>query len=91
MEPFEDSDPLLNIAECIGRKAVTEAEAAANRARGRGPRKPRPPIRGEVPMAPSTWWAGIKNGSFPAPVKIGTRKCMWRRSEVRAIATRESR
>ncbi len=91
MEPFDDFDPLLDIAECIGRKGVTEAEAAANRARGRGPRKPRAAVRGEVPMAPSTWWLGIKKGVFPPPVKIGTRKCLWRRSEVRAIAKRESR
>lgn len=87
----DEFDPLLNLAECIGHKGVTEEVAAANRARGRGPRKPRPPVRGEVPMAASTWWAGIRKGIYPPPIKIGPRKCVWRRSEVRAIAKREAR
>lgn len=91
MYPSDDFDPLLSQAECIGQKCVTKDEADANRACGRGPRRPRPAVRGEVPMAPSTWWAGIKKGIFPAPVKIGPRKCMWRRSEVRAIAKRQAR
>lgn len=29
---------------------------------------PTPPI---IPVSKSCWWAGVKNGRFPSPVKIG--------------------
>ena len=29
---------------------------------------------GPIPVSKSTWWAGIKDGRFPKPVKLDTRK-----------------
>jgi len=28
---------------------------------------------GPIPVSKSTWWAGVKDGRFPKPVKLGTR------------------
>jgi predicted DNA-binding transcriptional regulator AlpA len=41
-----------------------------------------------IPVARSTWWAGIKAGRFPAPVKLGPRSVAWRVSEIRALVER---
>ena len=86
-----DDDFLMSEPEVIGCKGVTEDQAAENRARGRGPRRPRPEVRGVPPMAHSTWHAGIAKGIFPKPTKIGTRSNKWWASEIRAIAKREPR
>jgi predicted DNA-binding transcriptional regulator AlpA len=37
-----------------------------------------------IPVSPSTWWAGVKDGSFPESVKIRGRT-FWRRSDVMAL------
>ena len=34
-----------------------------------------------VGVAPSTWWAGVAAGKFPAPVKCG-RRSFWPQSEI---------
>lgn len=41
-----------------------------------------PPI---VPVSKSTWWAGIKSGRFPQPVKLGPRTTAWRVEDIRAL------
>jgi prophage regulatory protein len=28
---------------------------------------------GPIPVSRSTWWAGVKNGRYPKPVKLGPR------------------
>lgn len=38
-----------------------------------------------VPVARSTWWAGIKAGYFPAPVKLGPKTTVWRASDIRKL------
>ena len=35
-----------------------------------------------IPVGKSTWWAGIKSGRFPAPVKLGPRVTAWRREDI---------
>ena len=37
-----------------------------------------------IPVAQSTWWAGIKDGRFPKPVKIGG-NTFWRYSDVMRV------
>ncbi|WP_312451752.1 AlpA family phage regulatory protein [Comamonas sp.] len=37
------------------------------------------------PVSRSTWYNGIKNGRFPAPIKIGLRGCAWRKSDIDAL------
>jgi predicted DNA-binding transcriptional regulator AlpA len=43
-----------------------------------GDRKATPPIRPLVPVSRSTWWAGVKAGRYPKPVKLGPRTTAWR-------------
>jgi prophage regulatory protein len=41
--------------------------------------------RGPIPVSKSTWWAGVKSGRFPRPVKLGPRITAWRVEEIRAL------
>lgn len=40
---------------------------------------------GPIPVSSSTWWAGVKDGRFPRPVKISTRVTVWRVEDIRAL------
>jgi len=46
-----------------------------------------PPI---VPVSRSTWWAGVANGRFPKPVKLGDKLTFWRSSDIRALVAKLS-
>ena len=41
--------------------------------------------KGPIPVSRSTWWAGIKNGRYPKPVKLGPRITAWRVEDIRAL------
>jgi predicted DNA-binding transcriptional regulator AlpA len=43
---------------------------------------------GPIPVSKSTWWAGVKSGRFPAPVKLGRGITMWRVQDIRAFIKR---
>lgn len=43
---------------------------------------------GPIPVARSTWWAGVKSGRYPAPVKLGPRITAWRVEDIRALIER---
>jgi prophage regulatory protein len=38
---------------------------------------------GPIPVSKSTWWAGVKDGRFPKPVKLSTRVTAWRVEDIR--------
>lgn len=40
---------------------------------------------GPIPVSKSTWWAGVKSGRYPRPVKISTRVTAWRVEDIRAF------
>jgi predicted DNA-binding transcriptional regulator AlpA len=42
-----------------------------------GDPKAEPPIPALIPIGKSTWWAGVKSGKFPQPVKLGARTTAW--------------
>lgn len=44
-----------------------------------------PPIPCIIPVGKSTWWAGVKDGRFPRPVKLGLRVTAWRVEDIRAL------
>ncbi len=46
---------------------------------------PQPPL---IPVGKSTWWAGVKAGRFPQPVKLGPRITVWRVEDIRALIER---
>jgi len=48
-----------------------------------GDPKAKPPIPPIVPVSNSTIWAWVKEGRFPAPVKIGPRTTAWDVRDVR--------
>jgi prophage regulatory protein len=40
---------------------------------------------GPIPVSKSTWWAGVKSGRFPKPVKLGDRITVWRAEDIRKL------
>ena len=40
---------------------------------------------GPIPVSKSTWWAGIKDGRFPKPIKLGPRITAWRVEDIRSL------
>ena len=43
---------------------------------------PTPPI---IPVSKSTWWAGVKTGRYPQPIKLGPRITAWRVEDIRDL------
>jgi prophage regulatory protein len=41
--------------------------------------------RGPLPISRSSWWAGVRNGRFPQPVKLGPRTTCWRVEDIRNL------
>jgi predicted DNA-binding transcriptional regulator AlpA len=37
---------------------------------------------GPIPVSKSTWWAGVKSGRYPRPVKLGPRITAWRVEDI---------
>lgn len=40
---------------------------------------------GPIPVSKSTWWAGVKDGRFPKPLKLGARVTVWRVEDIRQL------
>lgn len=38
-----------------------------------------------IPVCKSTWWAGVKTGRFPKPVKLGKRITAWKVEDIKAL------
>ncbi|MBV8441035.1 MAG: AlpA family phage regulatory protein [Hyphomicrobiales bacterium] len=41
--------------------------------------------QGPIPVGRSTWWAGVKTGRFPKPVKLGPRTTAWKVEDIRKL------
>ena len=50
-----------------------------------GSPKADPPIPPLIPISKSSWWAGVKEKRFPAPVKLGPRTTVWRVEDILAL------
>ena len=50
-----------------------------------GDPKATPPLPPIIPVSRSTWWAGVKTGRFPAPVKLGPGITAWRVQDIRTL------
>jgi predicted DNA-binding transcriptional regulator AlpA len=45
--------------------------------------KAKPPIPPVIPVSRSTWWAGVKSGRYPQPVRtLGRRITAWRSEDI---------
>lgn len=63
----------LRLTQIVGRPATPDAPAI-------------PPI---IPVSRSTWWAGVKSGRYPQPVRgLGRRITAWRAEDIRALIAR---
>jgi predicted DNA-binding transcriptional regulator AlpA len=40
---------------------------------------------GPIPVSKSTWWAGVKSGRYPQPIKLGPRITAWRTEDIEAL------
>ena len=43
---------------------------------------------GPIPVGKSTWWAGVKSGRFPKPIKLAPRITVWRVEDIRSLISR---
>lgn len=86
----------LRLWQIVGQEQVTEEEAARNRseaaaARARGekpntrPKRARPAIPKLWPTGKSEWWAGVRSGRYPQPVKLSNRVTAWKICDIRAL------
>lgn len=75
----------LRLPQIIGRKAISEDQAATNRAEGKGPKRSQDPVAAVIPVSKSKWWAGVQSGRYPAPVKLGPKTTAWRVEDIRAL------
>ena len=41
-----------------------------------------PQVLERYPVSKSTWWAGIREGKYPKPVKLSERTSAWRESDI---------
>lgn len=44
-----------------------------------------PDVLAKVPVGRASWWKGVKEGRFPAGVKLGARTTCWRASDIDAL------
>jgi prophage regulatory protein len=50
-----------------------------------GNSKSTPAIVPIFPVGRSSWWAGVKSGKYPSPVKLGPRTTAWRAEDIRQL------
>lgn len=50
-----------------------------------GDPKADPPIPAIIPVSKSTFWAGVKTGRYPKPVKLSERCTAWRVEDIREL------
>jgi prophage regulatory protein len=56
-----------------------------------GDKKSDPPVPAIIPVSRSTWWAGIRSGRYPQPVRtLGARITCWRVEDIRALIEQAS-
>ena len=41
-----------------------------------------PAVLQAVPVSRAAWWNGIKDGRFPAGIKLGPKTTCWRKSDI---------
>ncbi|WP_374319749.1 helix-turn-helix transcriptional regulator [Pseudoxanthomonas kaohsiungensis] len=47
-----------------------------------------PDVLRYYPVSRSTWWAGVRSGRYPEPVKLGERCTAWRAEDIRDLIER---
>lgn len=75
----------LRLPQIVGGPPVTKEQAEENKLKGKGPTRPRAGIAAIIPVGRSTWWAGIKSGRYPKPVKLSRGITVWKVEDIRAL------
>ena len=44
-----------------------------------------PQVLALIPVSRSGWWAGVKDGRYPKPVKLSPRVTVWRAADIQAF------
>lgn len=44
-----------------------------------------PQVLTHIPVSRSTWWAGVKSGKYPAPIKLGENITAWKAEDIHAL------
>lgn len=47
--------------------------------------KANPPQFPIIPVGRTTWWAGVKSGLYPKPIKLSPRVTVWRIEDILAL------
>ncbi|HCE5513689.1 TPA: transcriptional regulator [Legionella pneumophila] len=47
--------------------------------------KANPPIIPIIPVSKSAWWAGVKSGVYPQPLKLSPGVTVWRVEDIRKL------
>ena len=55
-----------------------------------GDKKANPPIPPIIPVSHSTWWAGVKSGRFPKPIKLSEGVTVWTAPDIRDYIAKQS-
>lgn len=57
-----------------------------------GDLKATPQIPPLIPVSRSTWWAGVRSGRYPKPIRsLGQRITVWRAEDIRDLIERATR
>lgn len=82
------------------KKTQPDADAIPNKAEGGG-KHPQPKTerkqklyrvseialpKGMFPLSASSWWAGVRSGLYPQPIKLGPRLTVWRADDLEKLA-----
>ena len=46
---------------------------------------PKNDIPAIIPISKSSWWAGVKSGKFPKPIKLSERCTAWKVEDIRSF------
>jgi len=83
-------DRLLRVKQIIGQFEVTPQQAEANRRAGKRLNvNPRPAIEPLLPISRAAFYAGVKAGKYPQPIKLGARTTVWRESDILRVVNGE--
>jgi prophage regulatory protein len=69
----------VRLPTIIGDERARSKQALENLRRKNAPLEP-----GVIPVKKSTWWQGVKDKRFPAPVMVNGRSAWWRVEDIRA-------
>jgi prophage regulatory protein len=49
-----------------------------------------PQILNVIPVGRSSWWAGVKSGKYPQPIKLGENTTAWKAEDIHALIAKLS-